>query len=86
MSTSSEIQRIQTARNTIREKLATMGLAEAEDKIDELAQAIADIANNGDIAGTIDGLTNTSYTVPAGYASGGTVSLTNDIENALAAI
>lgn len=42
--------------------------------------------NNGAIAATIDGLTTTSYAVPAGYTSGGTVSLTNDIETALAAI
>lgn len=43
--------------------------------------------NNGAITATIDGLTTTAYTVPIGYHSGsGTVSLTNDIENALAAI
>ena len=42
--------------------------------------------NNGLIAGTIDGLTTTSYTIPGGYTSGGSVSLTNDIETALAAI
>lgn len=42
--------------------------------------------NNGAIDATIDGLTTTSYAVPAGYTSGGTVSLTNDIETALAAI
>lgn len=43
--------------------------------------------NNGAVAATIDGLSVTSYTVPAGYHSGsGTVSLTNDIETALAAI
>lgn len=44
------------------------------------------MANNGAITGTIDGLTQTSYSVPAGYTTGGTVSLTNDIEEALAAI
>lgn len=42
--------------------------------------------NNGAISATIDGLTTTSYSVSAGYTSGGTVSLTNDIETALAAI
>lgn len=42
--------------------------------------------NNGTISGTIDGLTATSYSVPAGYTSGGSVSLTNAIEEALAAI
>lgn len=44
------------------------------------------MANNGTISGTIDGLTATSYSVPAGYTSGGSVSLTNSIEEALAAI
>lgn len=44
------------------------------------------MANNGAISATIDGLTTTSYTVAAGYTSGGTVSLTTDIEEALAAI
>lgn len=44
------------------------------------------MANNGDTSGSIDGLTATSMTIPAGYTSGGTVSLTTDIEEALAAI
>ena len=42
--------------------------------------------NNGSVTATMDGLTQTSVTIPAGYTSGGTVSLTDDIENALAAI
>jgi len=42
--------------------------------------------NNGAISGSFDGLTTTSYTVPSGYTSGGTVSLTSDIEDSLAAI
>lgn len=42
--------------------------------------------NNGTTEGTIDGLSTTSFEVSAGYTSGGTVSLTNDIEEALAAI
>lgn len=41
---------------------------------------------NGDVSATIDGLSVTSCTIPAGYTSGGTVSLTGDIEDALAAI
>ena len=44
------------------------------------------MANNGAVAKTMDGLTTTSVTIEAGYTSGGTVSLTNDIEMALAAI
>ena len=42
--------------------------------------------NNGAVNGSFDGMTVTSFSVPAGYTSGGTVSLTNDIETALAAI
>ena len=44
------------------------------------------MANNGDVTATIDGLTAMSVTIPAGYTTGGTVTLTNDIEEALAAI
>lgn len=43
--------------------------------------------NMGAVDATIDGLTTASYTVPSGYHNGsGKVSLTDDIENALAAI
>ena len=50
-------------------------------------QKAGTMVNNGAVAATIDGLTTTLYTVPAGYHSGiGTVSLTTDIETALAAI
>ena len=42
--------------------------------------------NNGATGGTIDGMTTTSFAIPAGYTSGGTVSLTSDIEDALAEI
>lgn len=42
---------------------------------------------NGAVNETIDGLTVTSYTIPAGHHNGsGTVSLTKDIEEALAAL
>ena len=44
------------------------------------------MVNNGSTGGTIDGLTTTSYTIPTGYTSGGTVTLSNAIETALAAI
>lgn len=44
------------------------------------------MANNGNIAASIDGLTTMSYSIPAGYTTGGTVTLTSDIEEALAAI
>jgi hypothetical protein len=45
------------------------------------------MTNNGAVSATIDGLSVTSYAIPKGFHSGaGTVSLTNDIELALAAI
>lgn len=51
------------------------------------AERAGTMTNNGAVAATIDGLTTASYTVPAGYHNGsGTVSLTDDIETALAAI
>ena len=49
-------------------------------------QITGSMTNNGAISASIDGLTSTSYSVPAGYTSGGTVSLTSDIEDALSAI
>ena len=42
--------------------------------------------NNGAISKSINGLTTTSVTIEAGYTSGGKVTLTGDIENALAEI
>lgn len=44
------------------------------------------MANLGSADRTIDGITTTSITVGAGYTSGGTISLTGDIEEQLAAI
>ena len=50
-------------------------------------QITGSMTNNGAVSATFDGLTTTSYTVPAGYHNGsGTVSLTDDILNALIAI
>lgn len=42
--------------------------------------------NNGATTLTIDGMQATSVSIPAGYTTGGTVSLTSSIEEALAAI
>lgn len=54
---------------------------------DSGTQLTGTMANQGAVTATIDGLTTTSYTVPAGYHDGtGTVSLTSDIEDALDAI
>ena len=65
-----------TAENILVDKTAYVGGA----------KVTGTMANNGDTSGTIDGLTTTSAIIPAGYTSGGTVSLTGDIEEALAAI
>ena len=50
------------------------------------AEIEGSMVNNGEISGSIDGLTTLSFTIPVGYAAGGTVSLTGDIEEALSAI
>lgn len=50
------------------------------------AEVEGTMPNNGDTSKDIDGLTITSVSIPAGYTAGGTVSLTSDIEDALAAI
>lgn len=44
------------------------------------------MTDNGAISTTIDGLAATEVAIPAGYTSGGKVSLTADIETALATI
>ena len=45
------------------------------------------MVNNGAVKATIDGMNTAIYTIPLGFHSGeGTVTITNDIETALAAI
>ena len=62
----------------------------ADEGYDALSQVTVEAIpapNNGAVQASIDGLTQTEYTVPAGYHTGtGKVSLTGDIEEALAAI
>ena len=50
------------------------------------AKVVGTMPNNGSVTSSLDGLTTASVTISAGYTSGGTVSLTSDIEDALAAI
>lgn len=72
MSTSSEIIRLQNARNTIRDKLIDLGLANSTSKLDALATAVDGITNNGAVSAEVQ--EGTSYTIPAGYHNGsGTV-------------
>lgn len=49
-------------------------------------KVVGTMQNNGSVSQNIDGLTTTSVSVPQGYTSGGTVALTNDIEEALNSI
>lgn len=44
------------------------------------------MANNGALSLTLDAMSQTSVTIPAGFTSGGAVTLTEDLEQALAAI
>lgn len=51
------------------------------------AKVTGTMPNNGAVSGTINGMVASSYTVPAGYHNGsGAVTLTGEIEAALAAI
>lgn len=73
MSTSTEISRLTTARNTIRDKMVNFGLAESTDKLDELATVVDGIVNRGAVSATVQ--EGDTYTIPAGYHNGsGTVS------------
>ena len=73
MSTSSEITRLTSARNTIRNKLVDLGLATSTDKLDDLATAVDGITNRGAVSAQVQ--EGDTYTIPAGYHNGaGTVS------------
>lgn len=64
---------IETSRNTIRNKLVELGIAQSADKLDVLASVIEDLANNGAVSVQIK--EGDTYTIPAGYHNGnGTVS------------
>lgn len=47
-------------------------------------QAVGSMPNNGDTSQTMDGIDTKSVSIPAGYTSGGTVSLDDSIDNAFA--
>lgn len=85
MSIQTQITRIQTDRNTIRNKLIALGLSTPGSET-EPAAAITETSTLDDCARAVDGITNNgavsvqlregeTYTIPAGYHSGtGTVS------------
>ena len=73
MSISTEIVRIQTARNTIRNKLVELGLAQSSSTLDTCATAVEGIANQGAVSAQVK--EGSTYTIPKGYHNGsGTVS------------
>ena len=84
MSTASQIERLTSARNTIRTKLVSLGLAESTDLLDALATAISGITDNGAVSESLDATTdNQSYTVPQGWHNGsGTVTITLEQKSA----
>lgn len=68
MSTTTEITRLQTARNTIRTKLVDLGLATSTSKLDALATAVSGIQNNGAV--NVQVQEGDTYTIPKGYHNG----------------
>ena len=73
MSIATEISRIQTDRNTIRNKLIDFGLVESSANLDACATAIDGIVNQGAVSATVQ--EGDTYTIPKGYHNGaGTVS------------
>lgn len=73
MSIQTELTRLQTARNTIRDKLVELGLAASTAKLDVMATAIDGIDNKGAVSATVQ--EGDTYTIPKGYHNGsGTVS------------
>lgn len=75
-------QNVSDVTATASEVLANKIIVDAQGNI--IAGAMA---NNGTVSASVDGLTVTEYTIPEGYHSGsGKVTLTDDIEQALAAL
>ena len=73
MSVATYIASIEASRNTIRNKLIELGLAQSGDKLEKLADAIEGIINQGAVSVTVQ--EGGTYTIPAGFHNGaGTVS------------
>ncbi len=73
MSVATYIASIEASRNTIRNKLVELGIAQSGDKLEKLATAIESIINQGAVSVTIQ--EGGTYTLPAGFHNGsGTVS------------
>lgn len=73
MSVATYIASIEASRNTIRNKLVELGIAQSGDKLEKLAAAIENIINQGAVSVTVQ--EGGTYTIPAGFHNGsGTVS------------
>lgn len=73
MSIANQITAIEASRNTIRNKLVELGMAQSGDKLERLAAAVDGIVNRGAVSVTVR--EGDTYTVPKGYHNGsGTVS------------
>ena len=73
MSIANYIASIESGRNTIRNKLVELGMAQSGDKLDRLATAVEGIVNQGAVSATV--AEGDTYTIPRGYHNGsGTVS------------
>ena len=68
MSIATEISRIQTDRNTIRNTLIEWGQAQAGDNLDALALAISSLQNRGAVDAEVQ--EGQTYTIPQGYHNG----------------
>lgn len=75
MSIQAEITRLQELKSGLRAKLVSMiGMPDTA-TLEQCVDAVCEIADNGAPALTIDGLTAMSASIPAGYSSGGSVTL-----------
>ena len=73
MSIASNIASIEASRNTIRNKLVELGMAQSSDKLSKLATAVEGITNQGAVSAKVK--EGDTYTIPKGYHNGsGTVS------------
>ena len=73
MSVQTELQRIETARNTLRTKAVELKISSGAEKLDELAEDYNGIQNQGSISAQVK--EGETYTIPKGYHDGtGTVS------------
>lgn len=87
MSIQTEITRLQGLKASLRTKLVVLGLVQSGADLEDCVAAVDGLENRGAVDGAIDGLTAAEYPVPRGFHNGlGKVALTNDIEQALAAI